>query len=186
VARGKPQPSTPAPAGTPAKETIPPKKTSPPAPLVEAPPRRHEPPSGNPPATFPSPAPAGKADTSKPAAAKSPAGVTSLIDVCESFDAADQRACLSISIENGDKIMNAVFDRLITTLRRRANADSTSADPTTVVDVRQAQRDWLAARDVRCRTVGAAPLYASARARCYEEAADKRTKELRQRADSLP
>jgi uncharacterized protein YecT (DUF1311 family) len=108
-----------------------------------------------------------------------------VVDACESFDAEDQHTCLASSIERGDRAMNAAYDRLIAALRRQAKAPLADPDPATVTQLRNAQRDWLIARDIECRDVGEAPLYAADRAQCYGDAADRRTRELQRQLDGL-
>ena len=154
-------------------------------PLVEPPPtRRHEPLTGAPPATMPRPA--GSRDSAKPAdTAGSRSGVMSVADACESFDAEDQHTCLVSSIERGDRAMNATYEGLIAALRRQAKAQAVDPDPATVVQLKTAQRDWLHARDIECRDVGEAPLFAADRAQCYGDAADRRMRELQRQLDGL-
>jgi uncharacterized protein YecT (DUF1311 family) len=185
VARPTAQPPTALPPT--ARETVPPSVETTTRRLVEPPTARfHEPLRGAPPAILPRQGSSRKPDSSKPSgAATSNPRDTSVVDVCESSDAEDQHSCLLASIEHGDKAMSATYDRLIAALRRQAKAQLTDPDPATVVQLRTAQREWLAARDIDCRLVGEAPLYAVDRAQCYAEEADRRARELQRQIDSL-
>jgi uncharacterized protein YecT (DUF1311 family) len=81
--------------------------------------------------------------------------------------------------------MNAAYERLIAALRRQARVQVADPDPATVTQLKQAQRDWLGARDIQCRDVGEAPLYAIDRAQCYTDAADRRARDLQQQLDTV-
>ena len=107
-------------------------------------------------------------------------------DACSSPAAADQRSCLTAAVERADRDLNATYQRLITALRRQANAQPDDPDPATVSDLRATQRKWLESRDAACHDVGDAPLFAQARAACYADQSTQRTRDLQQMLDTLP
>ncbi len=107
-------------------------------------------------------------------------------DACSSPTASDQHTCLMSAIDRNDAELNRVYRQVITALRRQANVEQGGDDPETVTKLRDAQREWLDARDAACRDVGDGPLYARARAACFAEQSAKRTRELRQMLSDLP
>ena len=107
-------------------------------------------------------------------------------DICSSSDAADQRACLRSSLEQGDNNVNAVYRRVIATLRKQANVSEDAPDPPSVEHVRLSQRRWLELRDATCHLVGTMVRYARPRAACYNGQSARRLEELQAMLDTLP
>lgn len=126
---------------------------------------------------MPAPRPVMPADTSaNPGTVVSPDG-------CSSALTADQRRCLTNGIQEGDRALNGVYQRLIAALRKQANVADDDPDPPTVQDLRDSQRRWLEQRDDVCHDVGDGPFYAKDRAACYAGKAADRVKELQARLD---
>ncbi|HEY9225966.1 MAG TPA: lysozyme inhibitor LprI family protein [Gemmatimonadaceae bacterium] len=105
---------------------------------------------------------------------------------CASPEPAAQEACLSVAIERGDQVLNNTYYTLIAALRRQAGTPYNGPDPPTVNALRTAQRTWAEGRAAECNAVGAAPLYAEARAQCYAERATTRARELSERISAIP
>ncbi len=143
--------------------------------------RRHEPGITPPIVRMPAPTPPVSLDTlvTKPAITDA---------ACDAPDAADQRACLSAAIERNDGPLNAVYQRLISALRRRANAQPGDPDPPSVEQLRVEQRKWMNDREAACRDVGDGPVYARVRAQCLADWSPSRVRELEQmlRANTQP
>jgi uncharacterized protein YecT (DUF1311 family) len=112
--------------------------------------------------------------------------VRTTAEVCASTETGDQRTCLGQLIKENDVELNAVFRRLLTAMRRKANIADQDPEPQSIVDLREAEKKWVEDRDVACRGVGAGPLYARTRAACYAGQSARRTRELRQMLDSIP
>ena len=89
------------------------------------------------------------------------------------------------SISGNDRELNAVYQRLIATLRARDSVASDSPDPPSVIELRSEQRRWLEDRDAACHNAGDGPLYARERSACYADRSAERTKELQQRLDGI-
>ena len=85
-----------------------------------------------------------------------------------------------------DATLNEVYQKLITALRRQANAQPDDPDPPSVETLRGTQRRWIEDRDTLCRTAGSGTLYARDRAACFAGLSDKRTRALQQMIDALP
>jgi uncharacterized protein YecT (DUF1311 family) len=105
---------------------------------------------------------------------------------CRSPVAADQRTCLIAAIERNDQDMNAVYAKLIRALRRQSSAAAADPDPESVAKLRRSQRKWLDGRDVECRKVGTAPLYARERSSCFAQQSANRARELLRMLDAVP
>lgn len=114
------------------------------------------------------------------------ARVRTSAELCAAPNSADQRACLGQLIKENDTELNAVFRRLLTAMRRKANIADQDPEPQSIVDLREAERKWVESRDLACRGVGGGPLYARTRAACYAEQSARRTRELQQMLDALP
>jgi uncharacterized protein YecT (DUF1311 family) len=112
--------------------------------------------------------------------------VRTTAEVCASTETGDQRTCLGQLIKENDVELNAVFRRLLTAMRRKANIADQDPEPQSIIDLREAEKKWVEDRDVACRGVGAGPLYARTRAACYAGQSARRTRELRQMLDSMP
>ena len=107
-------------------------------------------------------------------------------EVCASTEVGDQRTCLGLLIKENDVELNAVFRRLVTAMRRKANIADQDPEPQTIVDLREAEKKWVDDRDVACRGTGSGPLYARTRAACYAGQSARRVRDLRQMLDSIP
>ena len=107
-------------------------------------------------------------------------------DLCGSADAADQKACLRASLEQGDNQVNDTYKLVIAGLRKQAKVSDDAPDPPSVERVRDAQRKWLQTRDEVCHNVGAKVRYARDRAACYNSKSALRLQELESMLDSLP
>ncbi len=166
-----PTPSqVPAPISTPMPQ---PPLTTPPPGQLQVPPHRTEP--NGPPAKVPAP----PIDTvARPADTVARSSTTPMDAACDSPVDSDQRQCLSTAIERSDSEMNAVYQRLITALRRQAGVTDDAPDPPSVDALRGSQGRWLEERDTACRSVGSGPLYARARAGCFAGRSALRTAEL--------
>lgn len=114
------------------------------------------------------------------------ARVRTTAEICASTETGDQRTCLGQLIKENDVELNAVFRRLVTALRRKANIADQDPEPQTIVDLREAEKKWVEDRDVACRGVGGGPLYARTRAACYAGQSTRRVRDLRQMLDSIP
>src|SRR5262249_50268044 len=99
-------------------------------------------------------------------------------DSCDSADPGDQQRCLITEVEKNDRTLNATYERLIGDLRHRANMKPNDPDPTSVDALRRSQQRWQEGRESTCRSVGSAPLFGRARARCYADIGAKRTSDL--------
>jgi uncharacterized protein YecT (DUF1311 family) len=142
--------------------------------------RRSEPPVSTKPVTI---VPPTSRDTALP---RDSARVRSAAEVCASADPGDQRTCLGQLIKDNDTELNAVFRRLVTAMRRKANIADQDPEPQAILDLREAERRWVDDRDAACRDAGAGPRYARARAGCYADQSARRVRELRQMLDSIP
>jgi len=143
--------------------------------------RRSEPPvTGNRPTIVPP----GTPDSSS--LSRDSARVRTTAEICASSETGDQRTCLGQLIKENDVELNAVFRRLLTAMRRKANIADQDPEPQSIVDLREAEKKWVEDRDVACRGVGAGPLYARTRAACYAGQSARRTRDLRQMLDSIP
>jgi uncharacterized protein YecT (DUF1311 family) len=107
-------------------------------------------------------------------------------DVCDSPDSGDQHKCLMNAIEQNDRDLNSVYNRLIIAMRRQAGVPAGDPDPESVSDLRSAQRAWLDTRDSACRSVGDGSLYARARSQCFAEQSSRRVRELQERLNGIP
>ena len=160
--------------------------------MIAPPPRRHEPGVQNPPiVSLPRPTTndsarpdSVRADTSR--VSRDTTQPLSTGDACDSPRAADQRACLADAIRQNDLVLNDTYRRVITALRRQANAGDDQPDPPSVDQLRRTEQSWLEWRDATCRVVGDQPLYARARADCFAKESARRTRVLQQKLDSLP
>jgi uncharacterized protein YecT (DUF1311 family) len=150
--------------------------------FVLPPTRRHEPPRTEPSATFPSPAATNPPATTNPSPAE-PAPESG--NVCDSPASSDQRRCLAEAIDRNDVELNSVYRRLVVALATQAklSPDDTTADP--VERLRNAQRNWVDARDQQCHSVGSGPLYARERSKCFADQSAKRTRELTQQLNDV-
>jgi len=142
--------------------------------------RRSEPPVT---ANRPTIIPPGRDTTSLP---RDSSRVRTTAEVCASTEIGDQRTCLGQLIKENDVELNAVFRRLVTAMRRKANIADQDPEPQSLVDLREAEKKWVEDRDVACRSTGSGPLYARTRAACYAGQSARRTQQLRQMLDSIP
>src|SRR4029079_16594149 len=142
--------------------------------------RRSEPPVT---ANRPTIIPPGRDTTSLP---RDSSRVRTTAEVCASTEIGDQRPCLGQLIKENDVELNAVFRRLVTAMRRKANIADQDPEPQSLVDLREAEKKWVEDRDVACRSTGSGPLYARTRAACYAGQSARRTQQLRQMLDSIP
>lgn len=142
-------------------------------------------PALQPPQTQPAPPPVMRVDS----AARAPARDTSVAaggDICASPSAADQRTCFSNAVAQSDAELTRVYNSVIAGLRKQAGAQTTDPDPATVTRLRSEEWSWLDKRDAACRNAGTPPLYAQARAQCYEEQTAARVAELKQMLNAPP
>ncbi len=107
-------------------------------------------------------------------------------DVCRSPASSDQHQCLMNSIDRNDRELNSVYAKLIAALRRQAGTGAGDADPDAVDELRATQRRWVDERDVACRDVGQAPLYAKSRAACFAQLSSDRAHVLQKMLDAVP
>lgn len=136
------------------------------------------------PATTPPP-PVMRVDSSPPATTRdTSAGAGG--DACASPSAADQRTCFSNAVAHSDAELTRVYNSVIAALRKQAGAQTTDADPESVSRLRSEEWSWLDKRDAACRGAGTPPLYAQARAQCYEQQTAARIAELKQMLASAP
>lgn len=130
-------------------------------------------------ATVPPPAPKPVVDTSQ---SRSSTG-----DVCDSPAESDQRACVSSAIDRSDAKVRGVYERLIVALRRQAAVADSEPDPSSVDDLRAAQRRWVEDRNAVCDVAArGAMLSARERAACYADRGTQRAKELQAQLDAIP
>jgi len=107
-------------------------------------------------------------------------------DVCSSPAAADQRTCFSNAVAHSDADLTRAYNAAIAALRRQAGVQPTDPDPATVSRLRSEEWSWLDKRDAACRGAGAPPLYAQARAQCYQQQTEARIAELQQLQSAPP
>lgn len=107
-------------------------------------------------------------------------------DVCDSPDSGDQRQCLLAAIDRNDRGLNSAYQRLITALRRQAGVSDSDPDPSSVEELRSAQRRWLEDRDEVCRGTGSGLLYARERAQCFADRSAQRARELEAQLAAIP
>lgn len=129
------------------------------------------------PTTRPAPSSPTPADTT----ARAPSG-----DACDSPTDSDQRNCLMNAIERNDRDLNATYRRLIAAMRKQAGVEESDPDPSSVDDLRAAQRRWLQERDDACHGTGSGLLYARDRAACFAERSAMRQRELQRMLQEIP
>jgi uncharacterized protein YecT (DUF1311 family) len=103
------------------------------------------------------------------------------LEVCSSPVAANQRACLTMLIEDSDTELNDVYEALIRELRRTNGTQPGEPDPASVERLRTAQRDWIRSREAECRSRNEGSegqFWALARIGCFRELADARRRDL--------
>jgi uncharacterized protein YecT (DUF1311 family) len=79
-----------------------------------------------------------------------------------------------------------VYQKLIAALRKQAAVSDTDSDPSSVDELRSAQRRWLQERDDACRDAGSGPLYAKERAACFAGKSADRLRALQAQLDAIP
>lgn len=117
---------------------------------------------------------------SVPGAALPPAGSD---EPCASPTAASQRRCLMLHLARSDVALDRTYQSLIADMKREAGATTGAKEPSSVQQLRVAQRAWLVYRDTECRRRNRGkegPLWAPVRARCLGEFSGRRTEELAQ------
>ncbi|HVX41857.1 MAG TPA: lysozyme inhibitor LprI family protein [Gemmatimonadaceae bacterium] len=133
----------------------------------------------------PTPAPVMKVDTA-PSTSVRDTTVAASTDVCSSPSAADQRTCFSNAVAKSDAELTRVYNSVIASLRKQAGALPTDPDPASVSKLRTDEWSWLDQRDAACRGAGSPPLYAQARAQCYEQQTASRIDALKQMSSNPP